>query len=69
MRNELHDAIQNLKPGQTLKITNHETGECVTFTGPVKEVSPFRMVPALIIAALCGGIIIGVLGGILSLIN
>ena len=64
----IHKQLIHLRPDQEIVLID-QRGDRIVITGPVKKVGPLSMLPALIIAALSGGIIVGVLGGILSLLN
>ena len=64
----IHKQLIHLRPDQEIVLVDHR-GNRIVMTGPVKKVGPLTLLPAMIIAALAGGLIIGVLGGILSLFN
>jgi len=64
----IHKQLMHLRPGQERGIVDHR-GNRIVITGPVKKLDPLTFLLALIIAALCGGLIVGILGGILSLLN
>lgn len=68
MRSSIHKQLLQLRPDDEVVLMD-QRGERIVITGPVKKVGPLTLLLAVIIAALSGGLIIGVLGGILSLIN
>jgi len=61
----IHKQFEQLEPGDKLEIIDHR-GNRIVITGPVKKLSPTGVIPAMILAALSGGLIVGILAGILA---